>query len=48
VNTWRFGNAENLTLVCQYEGTQTPVVVRLLPGMQSCRQEARTSSFACQ
>ena len=48
VNIWRFGNAENLTLVCQYEGTRTPVEVRLSAGMKSCRQEAHAGSFVCQ
>ncbi len=48
VNTWRFRNAESLTLVCRYEGSQAAVTLPLSAGMKACRQEAASSSFVCQ
>lgn len=48
VNTWRFRNAEDYTLICSYEGTQTVVALPLTPDIKICRQEPRTRSFACQ
>lgn len=48
VNTWRFSNAENLTLVCRYEGSQAAVTLPLSAGLKTCRQEAASSSFVCQ
>lgn len=47
VNTWTFrGSADAVTLVCRYEGTQTPEVRRLTREITICRQDAR--SFVCQ
>jgi len=48
VNTWRFSNAENLTLICRYEGTQAAVTLPLSAGSRTCRQEAASSIFVCQ
>ncbi len=48
VNTWRFSSAENLNLVCRYEGTQAAVTLPLSSGMRMCRQDAASSSFVCQ
>lgn len=45
VNTWHFRDASGITLVCRYQGSQTPEVFALTRDVTGCRQDAH--SFVC-
>ena len=46
-NVWMTPNPGELTLVCRYDGSQSPVVLRLPPGIRSCTQNLAARTFTC-
>ena len=47
VNVWRIQDPSKITLVCEYNGLNTPLTFSLPSGTRTCTQTYKTGGFSC-